>query len=183
MATRILYYDTVDSTMDVAKRLVTESKDALIQPTAIIAKTQLNGRGRYGHKWCSGSEGGLYYSLVFRPNQGAFKRVDLVQLQCAGAVRDTIMELTKIVADVKAPNDVLIEGKKVAGVLLETSVYGMQGRYEYLIVGVGMNLNQSSFPEDLSDKAVSLHQVTGEKYQHVEFSEELTRRLLGGMLA
>jgi len=178
MKTRILNYDTVDSTMDVAKRLVTESKNMLDHPTAIIAKSQTNGRGRYGHKWCSGSEGGLYYSLVFQPNQGAFDRIDLGQLQCAAAVQGTIMELTQIAADVKAPNDVLINGKKVAGVLLETSMYGMQDHYDYLIIGVGINLNQTSFPDDIADKAVSLRQVTGVTYQHEGFYEALTHRLL-----
>jgi BirA family biotin operon repressor/biotin-[acetyl-CoA-carboxylase] ligase len=124
---KLLHYHSIPSTQTLAKRLASSG----VQPgTIVMADTQTHGRGRLGRHWSS-PEGGLYASLIL-------PLTPLLSLNAGVAVAESLIELG-ITARLKWPNDVLVHGKKIAGILIET-------RNDYGIVGVGVNISTAPFP-------------------------------------
>jgi BirA family biotin operon repressor/biotin-[acetyl-CoA-carboxylase] ligase len=136
---RIDYYPTVDSTMLAAA--------GCPLGTVVIAGEQTAGQGRHGHSWHSEAGAGLYCSLVLAP-------APVLTLALGLATANAIAAATGVTCDLRWPNDVMLAGKKVAGILVQL----VDGR---AIAGVGINLNQTTFPEDLADVATSLKTYTG----------------------
>jgi BirA family biotin operon repressor/biotin-[acetyl-CoA-carboxylase] ligase len=116
--------------------------------TLVIAEEQTVGKGRQGRTWISEKGKNLTFSVVVKPNN--FQEVSGLLPLCAGlAVVEAIQSCTAINAECKWPNDVLIDNKKVCGILCESSKTG-------IIIGIGINVNQSSFAEELKSQATSL---------------------------
>ncbi len=124
----------------------------------VFAERQTAGRGRFGRRWESAPHAGLWFSLLLRP---AFATPLWVRLTTwAGVcVAAAIERATGLTAQVKWPNDVLVGGKKVAGILTECSSDMAQGMFA--VVGIGVNVNQEALPAELADRAASLRQSTG----------------------
>lgn len=126
--------------------------------TLLFAESQTAGRGQFQRPWSSAAGLGLWFSLLFRlpindttiPSLSAFAAVALV---------NTLQKLGTSDYGIKAPNDVLIGGRKVAGILVETRL----GRNPFAVIGIGLNVNHASqdFPEELKDRATSLAMATG----------------------
>lgn len=130
----IHYYEVLGSTMDEAKKLANKG---VPEGTAVIAKKQALGRGRFQRKWFS-PLGGIYLSLVLRPNLPA-EEVPKINFLAAVAVARTLKELYRLNVRTKWPNDVLIREKKICGILTET---GMEGeKLKWVILGIGVNVN------------------------------------------
>ena len=144
-----VYLETVDSTNYEAKRqALSHTKQGVI-----IAGEQTKGKGRLGRTWASQANAGLWTSLLLRPNiepESASK----VTLTAATAMAEAITELTGLEIGIKWPNDLVINGKKICGILTEMSAE--LNHVHYIILGTGVNLSQLDFPEDLKDKATSL---------------------------
>jgi BirA family biotin operon repressor/biotin-[acetyl-CoA-carboxylase] ligase len=138
---QVIALDRVDSTSDEAKRRAAAAADGLV----IIAGEQTAGRGRLGRSWCSPA-GNLYFSLLVRPDLAAMEAPRYTFL-AALAVADAVTQSLPAGASVRCkwPNDVLVGGRKVAGILLESATGG-SGRVDWLIVGIGINL--CSHPPD-----------------------------------
>lgn len=121
--------------------------------TVVVAKEQTAGQGRFGRAWHSESNSGLYMSQVLRlkicPDS-----LPLVTLALGLAVAEAIVNAAAVAPDLRWPNDVLLDGKKCAGILVQL-------HDGVLIAGIGINVNQTSFPSDLNDLATSLRIVTG----------------------
>lgn len=114
-----------------------------------------------GRSWYSEPEAGLYLSLVLRPEiSPAF--APLFTLGCAVALHNAVERQTRLHADIKWPNDLLVEGKKVAGILAE--IHADLDRIHYLVIGAGLNVNHTALPEDLVGRATSLRLASG--YAH-----------------
>lgn len=128
--------DETTSTQDLAERLAREGAK---QGTVVMARTQSEGRGRTGKSWLS-PVGGLYVSLILRPP--ASSRLELLPLSTAFAVLDGLKASTGVSPSVRWPNDVLLGGRKVGGVICEASFSNR--RLAYVIVGVGINCNSSA---------------------------------------
>jgi BirA family biotin operon repressor/biotin-[acetyl-CoA-carboxylase] ligase len=141
--------------------------------TVAVAETQTCGRGRLGREWFS-PKGGLWFSVVLRPELKPVEAVGLVFV--AGlAVADVLRELYGLEVETKWPNDVLVNGRKVCGIL--TKINTAEERINYIIVGVGVNANfdvMQVVPEELRASATSLEDVLGRKVK----LEELFRALL-----
>jgi BirA family biotin operon repressor/biotin-[acetyl-CoA-carboxylase] ligase len=123
--------------------------------TLVVADEQSKGKGRMGRSWYSPPRLGLWMSLILRPDIPPFKAPGLSI--CAGiALAQAILEMTGIEAKIKWPNDCLIDGKKVGGILLELSAE--LDRINFVIVGIGVNVNHSAkdFPRNLSQVATSM---------------------------
>lgn len=117
------------------------------------AETQSRGRGRRGSEWVSTPGAGLWFSLLLRPQLAA--EVAPALSLCAGlAVRDAVAPLVSATVQVKWPNDVLADGKKLAGILIESQVSG--AKISSVIVGIGINVAQSAFPDSIAGIATSL---------------------------
>jgi BirA family biotin operon repressor/biotin-[acetyl-CoA-carboxylase] ligase len=152
-AYRLVCLDTVDSTNAEARRLAALGEDETPDGTLIWAKEQTAGRGRRGRKWSS-PPGNLYCSLVLRPDVAVTKAAEFSFI-AALAVFDTLGTVGEPGHNVhcKWPNDVLLNDKKVAGILLETET-GADGRPDWVILGVGINVG--IFPGDTDFPATSL---------------------------
>lgn len=143
--------------------------------SVFLAEEQTAGRGRGANSWESARSAGIYCSVVLRP---ALPPSDvLVMALAAGlAVRAAIEQVnSRATPDLKWPNDVLIEGKKVCGILTEMNAEVT--RVRYVVVGIGINVNHSSFPKELEDEAVSLRMVTGSEWSRVEVTAALLKSL------
>ena len=146
----IRHQETVDSTNNWAKE---EAGRGAPEGTVLIADSQTAGKGRRGRSWESPAGTSVYMSLILRP-QIAPERASMLTLVAGLSVVQTIREQLGLDAMIKWPNDAVIFGKKICGILTEMNV-GASG-IEYVVVGIGINVNTGAFPEELADKATSL---------------------------
>jgi BirA family biotin operon repressor/biotin-[acetyl-CoA-carboxylase] ligase len=139
------WFQSVNSTMTLAAGL---AREGCPSGTVVGADAQVAGIGRHGHAWHSEAETGLYVSMVLRLaiNTGA---QPVAMLALGLAAKEAIAEVTRLGTDLRWPNDVLIDGKKCGGILAQME----QGA---IVAGIGINVNQTSFPRDIEDLATSL---------------------------
>lgn len=166
----ILRFDSLPSTNTEAGR-----QAALGAPEGlcVVAREQTAGRGRRERTWISPKDAGLYLSVVLRPTLEA-RFWPLITLAAALAVHDALAEACGLQSDIKWPNDLLTDGKKLCGILAETAD-GPRGRA--VILGIGINLRRGSFPEEISDTATSVEEQTGHAPDAERLLEALTRSL------
>nr|WP_254119485.1 biotin--[acetyl-CoA-carboxylase] ligase [Bacillus sp. FJAT-29790] len=169
----IHYEESVDSTQKIAHHLVNEDSP---EGTIVIAEEQLSGRGRMDRPWHSPKFTGIWMSVILRPNIPPPKAPQLT-LIAAVAVVQAIEELTALSPQIKWPNDILLNGKKVTGIL--TELQADADRIISIIIGLGMNVNQQQddFPEELKAIATSLSIEIGEKLQRAEVIKMLLHKL------
>jgi BirA family biotin operon repressor/biotin-[acetyl-CoA-carboxylase] ligase len=141
--------------------------------SVFLAEEQTAGRGRGANSWQSPRSSGIYCSVVVRPALPP-SEVLVLSLAAGLAVHSAIEQAdSRVSADMKWPNDVLIDGKKVCGILTEMNAEAT--RVRYIVVGVGINVNQASFPKDMP--ATSLRLVTGSEWSRVELVAALLKSL------
>ena len=143
------------------------------QGSVFVAEEQTAGRGRGSNSWISERSNGIYSSMILRPPLPP-SDVLILSLAVGLAVQAAIQQVdSRIAPDLKWPNDVLIDGRKVCGILTEMNSEATQVRY--IVVGVGINVNQPSFPPEL--QATSLRMVTGSEWSRVEVASALLKSL------
>jgi BirA family biotin operon repressor/biotin-[acetyl-CoA-carboxylase] ligase len=161
---KLVHLQEIDSTNDEARRLIKQGEG---EGLAVLADRQTRGKGKPGSAWFSPA-GNLYLSVVIKPykNSGELASVTLFS---ALAVRALIVKLTKQPAVVKWPNDLLVHGKKTAGILTERLASG------HVIIGIGLNLNSTRrvLPAELQRTATSLRLETGKQYPLRACAEQL----------
>ena len=153
-ALQILRFDSIDSTNLEAMR---QAKAGAPEGLCIVAREQTRGRGRLDRNWHSPKDAGVYLTIVLRP-QFELARWPLISLAAALAVHEAIRKTCDVNADIKWPNDICVDDRKLCGILAET-VETENGTAA--IVGIGINLNDESFPPELELLATSLQAVTG----------------------
>ena len=163
--------DSVSSTNDVARDL---ASSGAIEGLCVIAREQTAGRGRQSRSWSSPPGEGLYLSLILRPSVTASDS-GIITLAAAVAVAETLRLDFEIAADIKWPNDVLVAGRKICGILVEAAIEG--DRLQYAVMGIGVNLAQRSFPEEISNDATSVRMETGRAVEPEDFMQLLFPRL------
>lgn len=161
----------VDSTQQVARDL---ARRGAAEGTAVVAEEQTAGRGRLGRTWHSPPGENLYCSVVLRPPR-APAEVPQIALVTGVAVAAAVEEATGRRPAIKWPNDVLLEGKKVAGIL--TEMESEIDRVHHVITGIGVNLNTRRFPRELREKASSLLLLTGRPVDRARFAAGLLAAL------
>ncbi len=162
-----VHFDHIASTMDEAFRLAMEGAD---EGTAVIAETQTKGRGRLGRVWSSPRSKGIYFSVILRPG-GAPADVAPLTLLTAVAVSEAVERVCAIRPLIKWPNDLLLNGKKICGIL--TEMRAETDRIDFIVVGIGLNVNSSS--GQLLPGATSLKQVAGKAFSRVDIFQEILR--------
>lgn len=151
---RLIYLTSTSSTMDVARA---EAESGAPEGTIIVAEEQTAGRGRFGRAWVSPAGKNLYLTLVLRPNVDRLRRISMLTPL---AVCRAIEETTGIAAQIKWPNDVLLAGRKVSGILIETEFSGAEPRYA--LIGPGVNVNFDIDPQsEIAGIATSVKQELG----------------------
>jgi len=146
------YHDSVDSTQKIAYKLAYENA---AEGTVVIAEEQTAGRGRMDRKWHSPKYTGIWMSIILRPNLPIPKAPQLTLISAVGVVQ-AIEEVTGLLPEIKWPNDILINGKKVTGIL--TEMQAEADRINSIIIGIGINVNtkKEDFPAELENIASSL---------------------------
>jgi len=147
----VKYFTETTSTNDIAKELASRGAE---EGTVVLAETQTQGKGRLGRRWLSPKEG-VWFSVILRPNISARDSYQLT-FMTAVAVAKTIRKLFKLNAEIKWPNDVLVNERKVCGILTETSTRGDAVGFAVVGVGVNANVDLASFPKDLRTSITSL---------------------------
>ena len=166
-----------DSTNSVAMRgaaLAGQHPEDTPEGAVFLAEEQTAGRGRSTHSWYSERGTGIYCSFLIRPAMAPAEALWL-SLIAAVAVQDAVRETTGLATDIRWPNDLLINDKKFAGILTEMSSEG--SRVHHAVIGVGINVNQAEFPEELRDSATSLRLEGGRELSRVEIAAALIRAL------
>src|SRR5262249_7399824 len=144
------HFYSLDSTMNEAGRLAVKGSP---EGTLVVAEEQTSGRGRFGRVWYSERVAGLYFTLVLRPAiQPAAAPV--LTLRAGVPLAEAIQEMTQLAVDIRWPNDILINEKKCAGILVEMTAEPL--RVSHLLVGIGVNVNHRRIPSSLAAEATSL---------------------------
>ncbi len=155
----LIYRDRIPSTNDLAKAM---AKDGAAEGTVIIAREQSAGRGRMGRSFHAPAGLGLYFSLIIRPN---CPPEQLLHLTCAAAVAacDAVAECSGIRPQIKWINDLVVDSKKLGGILTELSVNSKTGLVDWAVIGIGINCchRLEDFPPELQSMATSLLLATG----------------------
>lgn len=150
----LIFLESVDSTNNYLKSIALEAENG----TVVIADEQTKGKGRLGRSWDSKKGEGIWMSVLLKPDIEPAEAPKITQI--AAAAMTLAIEAVGGDVAIKWPNDLIVAKKKVCGVLTEMSAE--LGGINYVIVGIGVNVNQSSFPEGLDDKATSLYNQLGE---------------------
>lgn len=151
---RIIYETSCDSTMNVARREADAGAD---EGAVVIAEEQTAGRGRFGRSWVSPAGKNLYLTLIARP---AVERLRALSMAAPLAIADAVQDVAEVSAAIKWPNDVLVAGRKLAGVLIESELAG--GEVHFALVGAGINVNLDvEAPPEIAGIATSLLRETG----------------------
>jgi len=168
----IHHYYKIGSTNSEAMRSAAEGAP---EGSVFLAEEQLAGRGRGAHTWHSARSAGVYCSVILRPAMPPSEAL-IFSLAAGLAVRAAVAEIApQLSVDLKWPNDALLSGKKFCGVLIEMNAEAT--RVRYLVVGVGINVNQQKFPAELREIATSLRIETGTEWSRVELTAALLKSL------
>lgn len=160
VAKEVLYFDTIDSTNTKAQELAEKGYPS---GTLVVADKQESGKGRRGRSWVSPSGTGIFMTLMIKPDINP-NNASMLTLVAALAVAKAITSVTGEKALIKWPNDIVVNSKKVCGILTE-----MNAQFDYInhiVVGIGINVHNESFPEEISQMASSLMIEAGGKRFH-----------------
>ena len=166
-------YEQLESTNTTALAL---AEQGLPEGTVVIALSQTKGRGRKGRAWISPPDQNLYLSIILRPQEPA-NRFGLWTLAAAIAVAHAIHQFTSLPARLKWPNDVMINKRKVAGLLLESAIHGERFKYVVMGIGVNVNLRREDLPEGVRNSATSMAEELGRETDRVGFLQSLLKNL------
>ncbi len=172
---RLVFFESTGSTNPDAKRFAEEGAP---HGTTVVADRQTAGRGRRGRSWESPAGRSIYFTSIVRP---AFvpDKASMITLVMALSVAEAIQEVTGLPTGIKWPNDIVVNGKKVVGILTEMSMTPEMNEIQFLVAGVGVNVNQESleeFPEELRGTATSLKIESGRQFDRAALLAEILAR-------
>lgn len=163
MENKIIYFESLDSTNIKVRELALQGAK---EGTVVVADAQTAGRGRRGRSWESPSNSNIYMSVLLRP-QIEVNKAPMLTLVMAYSIGKVLQTRGYDCVQIKWPNDLILSGKKVCGILTEAEL--KDASIEHVVVGVGINVNEKEFPEEIADKATSLY---------LEGQEEVNRKVL-----
>jgi BirA family transcriptional regulator, biotin operon repressor / biotin---[acetyl-CoA-carboxylase] ligase len=154
---------------------MTAAAEGAPEGSVFLAEEQTAGRGRGAHSWHSARSAGIYCSVILRPQLPPSEM--LILSLAAGLAAEAAIEQVdaRVHIDLKWPNDLLIDGRKVCGILAEMNAEPT--RVRHIVVGIGVNVNHASFPGEIADQATSLRLATGSEWSRVELAATLLKFL------
>ncbi|MCH9023994.1 MAG: biotin--[acetyl-CoA-carboxylase] ligase [candidate division Zixibacteria bacterium] len=167
----MLSFKSIKSTNDLASQMAANYAD---EGVVITSEKQTLGRGRFGRSWHSPEKVGAYISIIITPKMSPEKAPGL-SVMTALAAAETFEKYCPGKVKIKWPNDILLGNRKVAGVL--TELYAKNNKIDYVVVGIGININQrpQDFPRSLKKIATSLRQVAGKKINRAELTAQFLK--------
>lgn len=168
---KIVHKETTPSTQIIAHQLAQENAD---HGTIVIANEQTEGKGRMGRSYYSTNKKGIWMSIILRPPILPYQAPQFTLLT-ATVLADVIANHIGIRPQIKWPNDILMNGKKLAGIL--TEMQAEQDIIQYIVIGIGLNVNQNEvhMPNDIKHKATSLRMETNKSWDVLKISQEILR--------
>lgn len=166
----IHHFFKIDSTNRVALDL---GHAGAPEGTLVLAEEQTAGKGRAGRRWHSERASGIYLTLLLRPPLAPVQ-APLLTLLAGLSVRGAIEAHTGLIPDLKWPNDLLLDGRKLGGIL--TEMHAEPGAIRFVIIGIGLNVNQARFPAELAPIATSLRAASGRTHSRIELLTRLLRQ-------
>ncbi len=152
----IIYYKSIDSTQkEIYRRL--EKNEKIENGTVILAEKQINGIGTHDRKWYSAKGENISFSFILYPNC-SIKKLEGFTIKIAEILVNEIKKVCNASLQIKEPNDLVHEGKKVGGILTKSTTN--KNKVKQIVIGIGINVNSISFPEELQNTAISLKQIT-----------------------
>lgn len=164
---KIIYYEQLDSTNTKIDELAAKGAE---HGTVVVADAQTAGKGRRGRSWESPAGDNIYMSILLRPDI-APEEAPMLTLVMAHSVAKAIQKNTVLGVQIKWPNDLILSGKKVCGILTEMRL--QDASIDYVVVGVGVNVNTKVFPEELCDRATSLYLESGQEMHKEVLIEDI----------
>jgi BirA family biotin operon repressor/biotin-[acetyl-CoA-carboxylase] ligase len=168
---KIVHYFRVDSTNTTALAL---AASGAAHGTVVLAEEQTAGRGRLGRNWYSEKSSGIYVSVILRPELSPAAAPALT-LMAGVAAHRAISSATGLAVDIRWPNDLLVNGRKVCGILTEMSAE--LGRLHYVVLGIGINVNHRAMPDELKSIATSLRIEGGRNYSRAQILVTLLKEV------
>ena len=150
-------HEIIDSTNTRAKALAAQGAP---HGTLVCARSQTGGRGRFGRRFHSPDAGGIYISIILRPQLPADRAV-MITSMTAVAVAQAVEKLADVDVKIKWVNDLYVQSKKICGILCEAGMDFESGQLDYVVVGIGVNTSPAEFPEEIRDIATSVGNVCG----------------------
>ena len=163
-------YEKIESTHKYLK----ENQQQYKEKTVIIAERQTGGIGTKGRSWFTGSNKNIAMSILYRPICN-IKDLEVLTVKIAKIIQQEIQNLYKIELKIKEPNDLMLNNKKICGILTETNIIG--NKINYLIISIGFNVNETDFPEELENIATSLKKETGKEFDKQEIIQIFIKAL------
>jgi BirA family biotin operon repressor/biotin-[acetyl-CoA-carboxylase] ligase len=168
---KIFCFDLIDSTNLKAKQFLQEGVD---EGSVVIADEQTAGRGRLNRSWISEGKKNLTFSLIIRPPI-SHENIGVISIYAGLSVMETLKHFAELQPDCKWPNDVYLHGKKICGILSEAVFEN--NRLAGIVIGIGLNINQTNFPEEIKSKAMSLSAALGKDQNRFEIFGQIIDRL------
>jgi BirA family transcriptional regulator, biotin operon repressor / biotin---[acetyl-CoA-carboxylase] ligase len=168
---KIAHYFRIDSTNTAALRMASAGAR---HGTVVLAEEQTAGRGRFGRTWYSEKSSGIYVSIILRPPL-APSAAPVLTLMAGVAAQAAIERVTGLVADIRWPNDLLLNGKKLCGIL--TEMKAEVDRLHAVVIGIGINVNHRGIPDELRPIATSLRLEGGKVYSRTQILVALLREI------
>ncbi len=165
----LLYFESIDSTNTKAKELAEQGYPS---GTLVVADQQIAGRGRRGRSWESPSGCGIFMTLLLKPEINP-NHASMLTLVAALAAARAVSEVTGARAGIKWPNDIVMNGKKICGILTE-----MSAQFDYInhiVIGIGINVHMEQFPEELKETASSLLLECGRRFHRADIIEKILK--------
>lgn len=163
-------YEEIESTHKYLKNNQQKYSNKL----AIIANKQTGGIGTKGRSWFTGSNKNIAISILYKPNCKP-KELEGLTTEIAEIIKEQINKTYNIELKIKKPNDLMLNNKKICGILTETNIIG--DKINYLIISIGFNVNELDFPEDLKDIATSLKKEIGKEFDKEELIQKFITSL------
>ena len=176
---RLIQLESIDSTNDYAKRMIKNNLKQTLTDCVIISSRQYKGRGQFGRIWYSQSNGGLYYTYLHFPNKDwqipSTITMDIGNI-CIKSLKKIILKRHKLESKIilEWPNDIILNQKKIGGILIETNAKNKSSDRPFLIIGIGINISQRVFSDDLSPIATSIYKELKTTISKIDVQESFT---------
>ena len=155
-------------------KYIKENQKQYQSTTAIIANKQTAGIGTKGRNWFTGTDKNIAISIIYKP-KCEVRKLERITIIIAEILKKVIDDLYKIKLEIKEPNDLMLNNKKICGILTESNIIG--DRVNYLIISIGFNVNENKFPKELENIATSLRKETGKEFDKEKILQKMIKNL------
>lgn len=167
----IIYKKQIESTQELARKLV---KDNAKNGTLVITDNQIKGKGTKGRTWETSKEKNITMTIILKPNL-KIEKLEGLTLKIAQSIKEALKELYGYNLTIKVPNDLLLNGKKICGILTQTASIG--NKVSYILIGIGFDVNEENFSKELESIATSLKKEYEKEFEREEIIIKIIEKI------